>query len=610
MTMSGADQHSAWRIPPAEYLAQRPASFELAAPSSQYVTMRDGCRLAVDTYIPQPKAGVAQEAFPTLVFFTSYYRRFKLRPGGSGEVNPNTGKFRDFFVPRGYAVVVVDVRGTGASFGTRDSFRSPREREDSGEIADWIVAQPWSNGVIGATGISYVGAAADFLASTGHGAVKAIAPISSVWDTYADNYFPGGIQLKSLTRVYDDLMIGLDHDRRDILRNYSYFANPDFEGPQPVDDDADGVLVGQAVREHLDNFRQTDFMAEFRFREEGLPYDPDFSSATISPYTVADGIRADVAILSISGWLDGAGYMNGAIARYLTKTDNPRHLLLGPWDHGARIDISPWRAAVEPDFPLLGEILRFFDTYLMGVDTGLKQEAPIHYFSVHAEQWRSAQHWPPLETQQKFFLAADHRLAAAEPPPGSDSYQVDFTLGTGAATRYERIAGLDSRNYYGDWQGRTAKMLSYTSAPLASATELAGHGLADLWLSSNESDLALFVYLSEIETDGSERYVTEGLLRALHRREQPAPPNYRTTWPFRSFRRADAAPLVRGEVERIRIPLLPVAWRFAAGSRIRLSIAGADDDHCGQVPHGRPPLVTMLRGEGRASALELPLAVG
>lgn len=607
--MNDADLHSAWRIQPVDYLAKRPVSFELAAPFSQYVAMRDGCRLAVDTYVPR-KAGIAQKTFPTLVFFTPYYRRFKLRPGGSGEVNPNTGKFRDFFVPRGYAVVVVDVRGTGASFGTRDSFRSPRERGDSREIADWIVAQRWSNGDIGATGISYLGAAADFLASTGHGAVKAIAPISSVWDTYADNYFPGGIQLKSLTRVYDDLMIGLDHDRRDILKPYSYFANPDFEGPQPVDDDADGVLVKQAVREHLGNFRQTDFMAEFKFREEGLPYDPDFSSATISPYAVADGIRADVAILSVSGWFDGAGYMNGAIARYLTKADNPRHLLLGPWDHGARIDISPWRSTVEPDFPLLGEILRFFDTYLMGLSTGLKQEAPIHYFSVHAEEWRSAENWPPTETRQKFFLAPDHRLAEAEPPPGSDSHQVDFTLGTGVATRYERIAGIDSRNYYNDWQGRTAKMLSYTSAPLASATEFAGHGLADLWLSSSESDLALFVYLTEMEADGTERYVTEGLLRALHRRERPAPQSYRTTWPFRSFSRADAAPLVRGEVERIRIPLLPVAWRFAAGSRVRLSVAGADDDHCGQVPHGRPPLVTMLYGKGGASALELPVAAG
>ena len=55
------------------------------------------------------------------------------------------------------------------------------------------------------------------------------------------------------------------------------------------------------------------------------------------------------------------------------------------------------------------------------------------------------------------------------------------------------------------------------------------------------------------------------------------------------------------------MPLLPVAWQFARGSRIRLSIAGADDDHCGQVPHGRPPLITMMRGGENASAIELPL---
>src|SRR6201992_4154407 len=182
---------SPWRVQPSDYVAERAIEFELASPLSEYVAMRDGCRLAVDAYVPRPKHGAAVEPFPTLVLFTSYYRRFKLRPGGSGEVNPNTGKFRDFFVPRGYAVVVVDVRGTGASFGTRDSFRSPRERDDSREIADWIVRQSWSNGVIGATGISYLGAAADFLASTGHEAVKAIAPLSAGWGNYRGKSFPG-----------------------------------------------------------------------------------------------------------------------------------------------------------------------------------------------------------------------------------------------------------------------------------------------------------------------------------------------------------------------------------------------------------------------------------
>ena len=597
----------AWRVHPAEYLAKRPTGFRLAQPSSQYVTMPDGCRLAVDAYVPQSISSGSALTFPTIVLFTPYYRRFKLRPGGAGEVNPNTGKFRDFFVPRGYAVVVVDVRGTGASFGTRDSFRSPREREDSREIADWIVRQPWSNGVIGATGISYVGAASDFLASTGHPAVKAIAPISSVWDTYTDNYFPGGIQLKSLTKVYDELMIGLDHDRRDILKRFSYFNNPDFEGPQPVDEDADGALLSQAIQQHLGNFRQTDFMAEFRFREEGLPYDPEFSSASFSPYAVSHGIKPDVAILSISGWLDGAGYMNGAISRYLTMKDNPRYLLLGPWDHGARVDVSPWRRTIDADFPLLAEVLRFFDTHLIGQDTGLREEASVHFFSVHAEEWRSAKGWPPAEIRDRLFLAPDHQLSDREPQAGADSYQVDFTLGTGACTRYERIAGIDSREYYADWQGRTAQMLSFTSEPLATAMEVAGHALADLFVSCNERDLALFVYLTEVEANGVERYVTEGLLRALHRKERAPPETYCTTWPFRSFSRSDAAPLEPGKVERIRIPLLPVAWRFSAGSRIRLSIAGADDDHCGQVPHGRPPLVTILRGGYNTSQLELPV---
>jgi putative CocE/NonD family hydrolase len=118
------------------------------------------------------------------VILTPYCRRFALVPDVANvEASPNTSSYRDMFVPRGYVVVVVDARGTGASFGTRDSFRSPRERQDYHAIADWIVAQPSSDGSIGATGISYLGAACDFLASTGHPAVKAIAPLFAVWDT-------------------------------------------------------------------------------------------------------------------------------------------------------------------------------------------------------------------------------------------------------------------------------------------------------------------------------------------------------------------------------------------------------------------------------------------
>jgi putative CocE/NonD family hydrolase len=601
---------SAWRETPAAYLARRPPEFaKPAVPASCYVTMRDGCRLAVDVHLPQPlEGGAGPQSFPAILLFTPYYRRFKLRDGAGGEANPNSGKFRDLFVPRGYAVVIVDVRGTGASFGTRDSFRSPKEREDSREITDWVVAQPWSDGTVGCTGVSYLGAAADFLASTGHPAVKAIAPLFSVWDTYADNYFPGGIQLKELTKVYDELMVALDHDRRDLLPNFVYFANPDFQGPEPVDEDPKGVLLARAIREHLGNFRQTEFMPEFRFREEGLPYDPAFSSASFSPYSMSQGIRPEVAILSVSGWLDGAGYMNGAISRFLTLDRNPRHLLLGPWDHGARIDISPWRKAQEPSFPLLGEVLRFFDHYLKGLDTGLDQEEPVHFYALHAQAWRSASSWPPSPNSTSLYLDAEAALAQTPGRPQSASYKADFARGTGQGTRYERIAGINSTEYYADWQGRTGHMLSFTSVSLEADRELAGHALADLWLSSSEPDAALFVYLTEVEPDGTERYVTEGLLRALHRKESAAPDNYRTTWPFRSFRREDARPLSVGQTERVRIPFLPTAWRFKAGSCIRFSLAGADADHCGQIPHGRPPRLEVRFGEGSPSRIELPFA--
>src|SRR6476619_5025132 len=136
------DLGGAWRVPPSQYLERRPPTRRIPAPRSCYVKVRDGVKLAVDYYVPGDG-----ERFPTIVILTPYYRRFALT--------------------------------------------APREREDHREIADWIVRQPWSNGVIGSTGISYLGAAACFLASTGHPAVKAIAPLFAVSDTYSDHVFPG-----------------------------------------------------------------------------------------------------------------------------------------------------------------------------------------------------------------------------------------------------------------------------------------------------------------------------------------------------------------------------------------------------------------------------------
>lgn len=601
---------NAWLTPPANYLASRVSTFAVPAqPASCYLPMRDGCRLAADIYVPEPLPGTtAPDAYPTVVIFTPYYRRFRLS-GTGAEPSPNGAKYRDAFVPKGYAVVIVDVRGTGASFGTRDALRSPTERDDYYEVAEWIASQPWSNGKIGSTGISYLGAAACFLASTGHPAVKAIAPLFSVSDIYSEQLYPGGMLSKVWVQAYDELMLALDQDRRDLVAGFPYFNDPRFCGPERVDDDADGALVAAAVAEHRNNFTLTDLAPEFAFRDGAAFHDPSLDSGSCSPYRYLDGIQPDVAVYSISGWYDGGGYANGAITRFLSLPSHDSRLLLGPWDHGARTNVSPWRSHASSDFPLLGEVLRFFDHHLMDLPTGLEREARVHYHSIHDDQWKAADNWPPAPATQRFHLADDAALASQPALSASTlDTQVSFDWTTGRQTRYERLGAANIEDYYADWAKHEQALPHFDSAPLATPMAIAGHAVVHLDVASSQPDAALFVYLSEVEADGTVRYITEGMLRASHRQLEDCPREYRTTWPYRAHRRVDAERLVPGVSVALEFALLPVAWTLAAGSRLRVSIAGADRGHFPQVPHGRPPQLTLTLGGEHGCFIDLPVA--
>lgn len=595
--MSDRDnKNAAWIVPPSQYLATRPAQYALPSqPQSQYITMRDGCKLAADIYVPQ--GADAQARYPALLIFTPYYRRFET-DGDVAEPAPAAARYRDFFVPRGYVVVVVDVRGTGASFGTRDALRSPTERDDYGQVAGWTVEQPWSDGVIGSTGISYVGAASCFLASTGHPAVKAIAPLFAVSDIYSEQLYPGGLLSKIWTGAYDDLMLAMDHDRRDLLGQFSYYATPGLAGPKRVDDDADGTLLATAIAQHKSNFTLRDQAPEFAFRNEGTLHDPSLTLAACSPYHYLDQVPASVPIYSVSGWFDGAGYSNGAITRLLTRGNSRDRMLLGAWDHGARTHVSPWREAEAPQFDLLAELLRFFDEHLLGQTTGLAQEAPIHYFNMHAEQWAAAQTWPPQATARRLHLSRGQTLTDAADDHGVVSYQVDFSTSTGVNTRYERLGAGGIVNYYPDWTEQSASMLTFDMPACDAPLSIVGHPVATIRMAMDQGDASIFVYLSEVDAAGRVHYITEGMLRAIHRKTAPAPESYATVWPFRNYDRADAARVDQGVVTAYVIPLLPVAWTLAAGSRLRLSIAGADAGHFVPMPYGRPPTFSIALGAG------------
>jgi hypothetical protein len=87
---------------------------------------------------------------------------------------------------------------------------------------------------------------------------------------------------------------------------------------------------------------------------DALPYDAEFTPASFSPCQYAHRIESDVAVLSASGWMDGAGYQNGAIARFLTLPNRNKHLLLRPWITGASMCHPGVRAEIL-EFSLDGE---------------------------------------------------------------------------------------------------------------------------------------------------------------------------------------------------------------------------------------------------------------
>jgi uncharacterized protein len=601
-----------WTVSPAAYLENRDQDAHGERLLSQYVTVRDGTRLAVDVHLPGTEDNGVN--YPAILILTPYYRRFALRQGHRPDIEPcaTIAFYRDMFVPRGYALVCVDVRGSGASFGCRDGFRSPIERLDHYDVADWVSNQPWCDGNIGATGISYPGAASDFLASTNHPSVKAVAPLFAVWDTWMNHLYPGGVLLNCVSQRYGQLAESLDLDKRELIPSYAYFKDDDLAGPAPVDEDPDGILLAQAIHQHHANFDMQDFAQQLRFRDSTLSENPDYSGADISPYTYANReADANTAYYSISGWMDGGGYSTGTIQRHLWLNNPDSRLMLGPWDHGARGHVSPWRKPdTQAQQPFVGAaVLRFFDKHLRGLNCGIDDEKTVHYYTMGEERWKSCDIWPPRSEELSFYPMDGNKLSRDTPAAdcNADTYQGDFACRTGNHSRYDRLYIANVETYYDDWHGRDEAMLSYTTDPLGENTEMTGHPWIDLRFSCSEADCTFFVYISDITEKGKSLYVTEGIFRALHRKEGANPKDIPPTGPTHSYLKADANHLTPGEADEVRFELLPTSYLFQKGHRIRLSIALADSDHFTKIPAGRPPEITLFHDPDHPTRIVLPI---
>lgn len=118
--------------------------------------------------------------------------------------------------------------------------------------------------------------------------------------------------------------------------------------------------------------------------------------------------------------------------------------------------------------------------------------------------------------------------------------------------------------------------------------------------------LGSVVQLGQSIVSGRVFAITDGQLRAVHRKLSADEPPYRDVVPYHSFKRQDGKPLVAGEVTEVSFDLLPTSYLFKPGHSIRVALAGADKDHFVALP-GDAPTVQVYRDRVHPSRINLPV---
>lgn len=585
------------------------------------IVTRDGVRLAADVWLPADLH--PGERIPAILTVTRYWRApamgplFRLRVLLGRERVPNLD-LADAWNARGYALVLVDARGSGASSGSRPIEWSPAEVADTGEIIDWIARRPWSNGRVGATGVSYAGNAAELAALSRHAALRAVAPLYSDFDPLLHLAMPGGVDNAGFVEAWSAANLALDAGDVCALEGVRgprcLAARLLVPGPKPVDGDHGGRLLRRAIDEHA-TLDLAAALATADHRDDLLP-GSGLGVGDVSPYGRLEALEAAaVPTLVRVGWLDAAT-ADGALARF-SSSDAPQRLVIGAWSHGGLNDVDPFRPPASWPEPRreaqFDELVAFFDAHLKGDAPEDDPPRTIRYVTMNEGRWRTTTTWPPPEVApRRLYLGAEGTLTDAPPVAAAeaDRYLVDFTASSGATTRWHtNLGGGDV--VYPDRRDEDAKLLTYTSAPLRRPLRLTGAPLLSLPLASTHIDGALHVYLESVAPDGRVTYLTEGILRLVHRADPGAALPYSPLdprLPRRSFRRADAAPLVPGEVVRVELPLFSTSVRLEAGHRVRIAVAGHDASLFARYPAEGDPELTVWRSAERPAWLELPVA--
>jgi putative CocE/NonD family hydrolase len=599
----------------------RQAQFKRYERFAEYVPVRDGTRLAVTRYVPAD--GPDQSRFPTLLWYL---------PGHRESIDPKTGALRSamsesdlaFFTGRGYVVAIAEMRGSGASFGTRALERDPQIGKDGKDLVEWIVRQPWSDGRVGMIGASYQGFSQYATAAERPRGLLAIFPEIAGFDDYTSMFYPGGIQNISLSQfapaniVRDDLNFYEPSERRPRLPS-APVVDEDGDGELadeiPLDIDGDGDFLDEGAPKYRDGVERSDLyyratlehranstltidkLTAAPFRDSKLA-GSKYSYAEIDPADRPVSIaRSGIAVYNRGGWFDyHARDTTMWFATLHGRT--PTRLMMTPTGHGglpSETGDSLYRAG--PYLALFGdkestnalmnrEKLRFFDRYVLGMDNGFDREPPVLIY-VMGKGWRRESQWPlARERRVRYAFDAGGRLSETPGAEGADEYRVDFRSSsvTAGANRWNFALSASTKPLSLDESA--PNRMRYDTEPLAADLEVTGHPIVELVVSSTAPDSDFFVYLEDVAPDGSALLVTEGQLRANFHRLRPndsmltgrARLDVKPDLPWQGFEKRDyvPAPFANGKTVRLKLDLMPTSWVFKRGHRIRVSLTGAD----------------------------------
>jgi uncharacterized protein len=563
---------------------------------SLYVPMKDGIKIAIDVWLP---AAAKTGKVPTAIRATRYCRANRSETSDPKD-NSNFAEAEQW-MNRGYAVVIVDARGSGASFGTRRFELSEEETNDYGQVLDWIGAQPWSNGRVGSFGVSYDGDTADLMARTKNKHLVATAPQFNDFEAYRSPVFPGGVLVEGFTTPWLAITQTLDGMEGSVERTVAAGiekaqAEQLFQNAAPVDGPDGEALLAAARKQHQTNAR-LDLMIPKQQDRDWEGWD-----ALSLPKHRAAVEESNVAIFVQAGWFD-ALTTEGALQRFTTFA-NSQDVWLGPWSHAGVQALDPSKPGAAPAFTdvslveQFNRLVAFFDTYVRdGAKPG--KTKTLRFTTIGKDGWTEVSSWPLAGSKDEVFAITDKGLSTAPGALAADIPTTDHTTGT--TTRW--LTQIGSEVDYSGWSSGKASRRSIAGEALTEPMHICGFPVVTVDVTSDEADGTIMAYLEQVAPDGATTYITEGVFRLAKRGKTQ--PKVRTDQPLdRSFSKADTVPMLPGTPSTVVFEMSPISALIPAGHRLQLSFASSD---VGNLARLAAPTSKLALSSSTASPAQLAL---